>query len=175
VCQRTRLVGLMGSQRSAVVSTACGPACEGKTPLGLGVPEVLDVKPQKGGGSAAACWQQGSTAMTRTTPLQGPTRPKTRLGKKKNELLSGVGTRRRDGTTRRLGVGWLTAQQRRLRGCGRMGASRCSARTRVKLARIKCSKGRGFTPCCHTRFFPKKTECISYVCQDHNFTHMIYS
>jgi hypothetical protein len=26
--------------------------------------------------------------------------------------------------------------------------------------------------CCHTRF-PKKTECISYVCHNHNFTHMI--
>jgi hypothetical protein len=25
---------------------------------------------------------------------------------------------------------------------------------------------------CHTRF-PKKTECISYVCHNHNFTHMI--
>jgi beta-lactamase regulating signal transducer with metallopeptidase domain len=29
-------------------------------------------------------------------------------------------------------------------------------------------------PLCHTRF-PKKTECISYVCQDLNFTHMIHS
>jgi hypothetical protein len=26
-----------------------------------------------------------------------------------------------------------------------------------------------------TPVFPKKTECISYVCQDHNFTHMINS
>jgi hypothetical protein len=26
-----------------------------------------------------------------------------------------------------------------------------------------------------TPVFPKKTECISYVCQDHNFTHMIDS
>jgi hypothetical protein len=27
-------------------------------------------------------------------------------------------------------------------------------------------------PCCHTRV-SEKIECISYVCQDHNFTHMI--
>jgi hypothetical protein len=37
VCQRTGLVRRTGSQRSATASTACGPACEGKTPLGLGV------------------------------------------------------------------------------------------------------------------------------------------
>jgi hypothetical protein len=28
---------------------------------------------------------------------------------------------------------------------------------------------------CVTPVFSKKTECISYVCQDHNFTHMIDS
>jgi hypothetical protein len=120
----------------------CGFHCvwagvRGKNPYWVwGDREVLDVKPMKGGDSAEARRRRGSTAVTRATPLQGPTGYKTRQGEEKNEL-PGVGKRRRDGAARRLGAARLTVRRRRSRWRGCMRAPRCLARTHAKLERLK--------------------------------------
>jgi hypothetical protein len=56
-------------------------------------------------------------------------------------------TSRRHGTVRRLDAGRLVARRQHSHGRGCMGESICSTRTRVKQARKKWPKGRGFTPC----------------------------
>jgi hypothetical protein len=71
-----------------------GRACEEKPPWVWGDREVLDVKPKKGGGSAAARRQRGSMAATRSTPLQGPTENKTHQGEEKDDLWPRVSSRR---------------------------------------------------------------------------------
>jgi hypothetical protein len=145
MCGATRVVGHTRSGGSTAARSTCGPACAGKNPLGFRATlrcSTLSPKGRRLGRSSPAARVYGGDVNRTTTRSD---RFQDSLGQGKEQHMAGHRhTMSRHGTTRRLGTRRLAARRWRSRGRGRMGASRCPARSRERQAELPALKIEAF-------------------------------